>query len=340
MSKITLNKTYGIHTIELYVKDLKYSEVQRVIDFLMKEGKIQKIKSDPYNIDQQFKSTYFVKDGLRLRIYQSHNKSNGIGFIINPSTLLVGKYQPLNLWVPTIDTVDKLLKRLITFMNKCCGLSLHPKDFSLSQLDITYNDKLEQATAADLIGCYRKGLIPRNYQRHNSKDKEEKRHFYAIYTNKIMFKLYDKIYELEQNDRCPKELKGDKILRYEISMKREAFLKKLGLDRKDTLYDMLNTAYNDGKDMIDEYLDKKLHPFPNRWASYETAKKKIKSGIKSQKLQEQMLYLIKKVSDSSGLDTATRKLKEHYKDVDDRRIKKIFSAFDELGISPITLPKK
>ena len=51
-----------------------------------------------------------------------------------------------------------------------------------------------------------------------------------------------------------------------------------------------------------------------------------------------MLYLLKKTSDSAGLSAAVHKLKDHYKDVDNRWVKKIYAEFDKLGISPITLP--
>ena len=42
---------FGIHTIELYANQLKYTEVQKVIDQLVQEGAIQLLKRDPYNID-------------------------------------------------------------------------------------------------------------------------------------------------------------------------------------------------------------------------------------------------------------------------------------------------
>ena len=60
--------------------------------------------------------------------------------------------------------------------------------------------------------------------------------------------------------------------------------------------------------------------------------------IKKETLREQMLYLLRKVSDAATWDSAARKLNEHYTDVTDNRIKKIYSKFDALDINPITLP--
>ena len=109
-----LSLYYGIHTIELYAKDLKYKQVQKTIDHLEDQGKIYQIKSDPYNIDRYLKSTYLIEDGIRLRIYQSHNKTCGVGIIINPTTLLTGKYLSVILWKPTEKAVAELL-RLFAF---------------------------------------------------------------------------------------------------------------------------------------------------------------------------------------------------------------------------------
>ncbi len=61
--------------------------------------------------------------------------------------------------------------------------------------------------------------------------------------------------------------------------------------------------------------------------------------MKDDLLQEQMLYLLEKTSDSAGVSAAVQKLEKSYKNVDNRRKKKIFDTFDTLGISPVTQPK-
>ena len=60
--------------------------------------------------------------------------------------------------------------------------------------------------------------------------------------------------------------------------------------------------------------------------------------IKKDTLREQMLCLLRKVSDAATWDSASRKLKEHYTDVPDKRIKKIYSKFDAVNVNPIALP--
>ena len=343
---------YGIHTIELFLRNLKYMEVQKVIDHLEAEGKIQKIKNDPYNIDRTVKSTYFVNDGIRLRIYQSHNKSNGIGFAITPCTLLSGKYQPIALWKPTPEAVDNLLKRLLSVFEMLGLDSSHLRDLSLSQMDITQNDWGSSGyMPTEIIRQFRKGIVPPNFKVYPNNNKALNPYLYVIEskrkkskkseipkTGRVVVKVYDKVHELEKNGRCPKSLKDEQILRFEVSMKREAFLKKLDLERDVPLYEMLCAGYDQGKDILADYQEK-MYPFPTKIVSYVVAKKLIQEKVKDSSLQEQMLYLLEKTSDSAGVSTAVRKLKEHYSDVDNRRIKRIFAEFDKLDIAPIAQPK-
>lgn len=342
MGKLKTSETYGIHTIELYAKNLKYTAVQKVIDRLADSGKIQKIKSDSYNIDRHLKSQYFVEDGIRMRIYQSYNHSSGIGFTINPCSLLSGKYQPVRLWKPTPEATDGLLKRL-SFMLEMLGLDcVHVEDLSLSQMDLTAN--IWGVDPAPRIRKFRKGIIPRGFEAISNQDKE---YLYMIKSKRagskkpgrVLVKAYDKIHELKINHRCPKSLKDKTILRLEVSMKREAFLKKMDLDRTASLYEMLRAGYDRGEEIIFHYR-KKMYPFTGKSLRYEETKKLVQEKTKDDLLQEQMLFLLKKTSDSTGVSAAVQKLEDHYNHVDDRRVKKIFNKFDELGISPVTQPHR
>lgn len=329
---------FGTHTIELYAKNLKYTEVQKIIDSQMEHGKIHIVKRDFYNIDRHFKSTYLVNSGIRMRIHQSHDKSSGIGFIINPSTLLSGKYQPVRLWKPTKEAVNMLLIQL-DFILGSIGLErIAADDLSLSQMDLTednWYDKHQDLTS--IIRNYHKCFIPRHFKVVNSDDKEIRKRLFVMRNDIVTVKVYDKIYELKKYGRCPKSLEDENILRYEVSLKREAFLKKFGLDREAPLYEMLLAGYEHGEELLADY-HRKMFPFSGKIVRYEKAHKRIESDIADALLKEQMLYLLRKTSDSAGLSAAVRKIENYYKDVDNRRVKKIFSAFDNLGIAPITHP--
>lgn len=113
-------------------------------------------------------------------------------------------------------------------------------------------------------------------------------------------------------------------------MKRPALKRALG---KRTLEDnaaLLKAASKQSVPIIKYYLNK-IFPCSGTHLRYEDAVSVVQK-IKKETLREQMLYLLRKVSDAATWDSAVRKLKEHYKDVPDKRIKKIYSKFDALDI--------
>ena len=344
------NIKMGIHTIELYAGNLKYHQIQKVVDQLVEQKSIQQIFSDPYSIDRHLKSTYLVDQGIRMRLYQSHDKSNGISFAANPATLLEGSYQPLGLYQPTKANVSELQEQLVSIMEtiQLCDYnhsaytldesSLSQLDLSLSRMDLTsdlYFDK--SADIPSLIRLFRKSMIPRHYKRRELKGKED--YFFELSTKKISFKIYDKIYELTQNDRCPQKYRDRKILRLEVSLKREAFLDRLNLGRKDDLYTMLKAGYGHIRDEINYFLDK-LFPARGIHLPYPEAEKRIQECKLDSDIQEQMLFLLEKTSRGAGLDTAAQKWTKTYNIVNTRKFHSLMKQFDKLHVNPITLTSK
>jgi len=176
----------GIHTPCLYAKNLKYQEVQRAIDRLMEKGKIQVKRQDSYNIDRNLKGTCFLGDGITLWIHQSHDKSNEVSFIVNPSTLLAGKYQPVKLWQVT----KKTYKSLITGLDECIGelgLECVADDLSLSQMDLTMNLWLNDDSDMDeIIRLFEICKYPRHFKRVHLKDKDADQHYFGIQTGDVL----------------------------------------------------------------------------------------------------------------------------------------------------------
>ncbi len=331
----------GIHTIELYVGNLKYHQIQKTIDHLVEQKSIQQIFSDSYSIDRHLKSTYLVDQGIRMRLYQSHDKSNGISFAVNPSTLLAKAYQPLTLYQPNKENIRELQECLVDVFDKI-HLSDHgipimtPEELSLSRMDLTAD--LHFSKSADipsLIRLFRKSMIPRHYKRCELEGKKD--YFFELATNEISFKIYDKIYELTQNGRCPKKYTGQKILRLEVSLKREAFLDKLNLKRKDDLYTMLRAGYERAAVIIQEFIEK-LFPSRGVHLPYPEAEQRIRKSKLDADTKEQMLFLLKKTSRGAGLDTAAQRWKQTYNIVDPRKFHSMIRKFDKLHINPITLP--
>lgn len=338
----------GIHTIELYACNLKYSQVQKVIDYLVDKDHLRIIKRDPFNIDRHVKSNYLVNEGIRMRGYQSQKCSNGIGLAINPCTLLEGTYQPTDLFHPKKKSCQKLLEQTSSAMYKLDmvdnphqgALFVEPEDLSLSQMDLTMNLWFdEDVDLTDIIRLFSKGNIPRYFKRHQFKEKKNSyinRYCFIMESEMITFKVYDKVHELKDNNRCPEELRNKKILRIEVSIKRKEFIRKFELDKNGSLHKMLKTGYKNLDSIITDYMEK-LFPCRGKHVRYGAAKKMIEKADIKPKTKKQMLFLLKKTSDGDGLDTALEKLKKEYKTKSNGPIEKLYKNFDKLGISPITL---
>jgi hypothetical protein len=336
-----LNKVeMGIHTIELYTGALKYSETQKVIDYVTDKGAIQIRSSDPYNLDRRMKSSYFIDRGITMRIHQSHNKSNGISFAVNPTSLLSRKYQPLKLYKPTKGNVMDMLEQLETLfkeiqLSHCDKPVINPENLSLSRMDLTLDLYCSKDTnLSSLIRIFRKSKCPRHYKRHELKG--EKAHYFSFKNKKCCFKVYDKVYELKKFDRCPPEIKNQKILRLEVSVKREKFLKYFNLKRDHNLYIMLNAGYKEIRNVLVYYLDK-LFPSSGTHLPYSEAVRKIKWSALDSNTKEQMLFLLKKTSRSAGLDIVACKWKDGYGIVRPHKFEKLMNAFDTIDVNPITL---
>lgn len=344
---------YGIHTIELSDNTLKYHEVQKIVEHISSITPLQFTEKDKLNINRIIECKHYADKGVRIKLRQTHNKSNSIAFIITPHTVFIDKYDPVALYTPKKDSW-KTIRSSINSIIKEIRFNGRFNRLSLSRIDLTadiFFDDAEDLQAWIRI-FYKSIRIPK-YQLNQFRKKsrtvkdstEANRHSFCIRTsaNKkspdIMFKVYDKVYELcsnPENMRCSKSLRSQKILRLELSLRRAAFLRKLHLTRKDKHLTMLEEGCNCTVQLLQNYLYK-LTPCTGEHVQYDKAVNIIQSSKLNDALKAQMLNLLKKTSRSDHLTTATQKLIEKY-DLKGSRIKKIYAAFNDLGISPITIP--
>ena len=205
------------------------------MDWLAEEKQLQIVQRDFLNIDRHAKSDFLIASGVRIRIDQSHNKSNGIGLIINPSSLLADDYQPTQLFHPKKKACGEVLLQTEEILHELrLEDNAHPRKLvvSLSQMDLTMNLWLsDDADLPELIRLFKKAKLPPGFKRCKGKNREINRHCFVMNCHTVAFKAYDKIYELQRDGRCPAKLAGKKLLRIEVSLKREAFVKKLRLNR-------------------------------------------------------------------------------------------------------------
>ena len=333
----------GIHTVELYAKNLKYTQVQKVIDRQSSEGRIYIHEKNFYGIDRYAE---FQCGVTKVLAHQSHDKSNGVGFIFSPSSFLEGEDIPAALYEPDESSCKeilngmKLLMREIGLETNRHKLVVEPKQLSLSQMDLTMNIWFDKETdLTEIIRLFRKGNIPPGFKRHSCGRKGEKdadSYCFVMKSKSITFKVYAKIHELKQTGRCPFDLWNKNILRIEVSLKRKEFLRKLGLKKDDSLYKMMQTGYDSLESVLVDYIQK-IFPCSGKHVRFRDAKKAVQAADLRPIHKEQMPFLLHKTSKGKGLDIALQKLKKKYKIKDKRTVDKLLAKFDELGINPIAL---
>ncbi len=328
---------HGIHTFELYLNHLHYHEIQRSIDYLVKQKSIQFRLSDKENVDRYMTSPYFAKCGILLRMYQTLENSNGMGLIINPSTLLTGKEQPTALYTPQRESLEQISDTVEMVLEKV-QLNVEEQKITLCQLDLTMNIWMpKDGLLEEYIRFFHKGICPSHFQ--NITQKCEREQFYMIASQTIAVKAYDKAYELQKRRRYPEECSQRRLLRLEVSLKRDALLRKLGVSREAGYEKVLKKGGKRGTEVIAEYL-KQVFPSCATHRSYSESKKRVEETVKDLKLQEQMLFLLRKTSDGAGLTTAVEKLKKKYQKIDKQRMKVIWRKFDEIDVNPVTIPNQ
>lgn len=335
----------GIHTMQLSALRLTYSQCQKCIDTLNEVAPLKTLQRDSCNIDRLILSNALHRSGIRLLIWQTHDRSNVIGIIVNPNVLLDCICPPTQLFHPTPKSYGQLLSRMGDVLHYIKledhpfhqNLIVSPKDLSLSQMDLTLNVWFDKDTdLVEIIRLFSKGKVPKDFERKTCDTPEETSHCFIAQSRYVTLKAYDKVYDLKRHNLCPPKLEHQKILRIEVSLKREAFIRNLKLNRDDDLHTMLDTGYQAVWPVLKNYL-KRLFPCSGTHRTFQETIRRINHFTLSSKKKEQMTFLVEKTSDGAGLDTAVKKLKKQFNISDRRPINALYTAFEKLDINPITL---
>ena len=76
----------GVHTVELYLRNMGYSAIQRIVDDLYEQEKIYLRKKDKIKNHCDYEVTDLFPDGIYMKLEQRYLHSpGGIRFIVNPT---------------------------------------------------------------------------------------------------------------------------------------------------------------------------------------------------------------------------------------------------------------
>ncbi len=346
----------GIHTIEIDLPCNTYANVQMVKHALKAKKSIRIDYEDKDHISCQFSSDLYVQEGVRILGRQGVDFGNYVRLIINPTTLLRDTYQPLQLY--TYEKGDeKTIHKVICCIAHALGIEVTQKSYRVRRIDFTVDVRVEtEAEVLSYIRLLQKGYRKPSYSHisfdANSKSvsdyKTANTHSMELcschkrkkdgqcYPPSVMFKAYDKIYELNNGQRCPKDAKDLNVLRLELTCAGQTLRQKLGLQKDATLKATLSAASKESSHLVKGFL-KSLSPCKGEHLTYDAAKKRIEHRIKQKKMRERLLYLLRKTSDCHDLRYAKEKLEKKYA-LKPNQVRRIFQAFDKIDVHPVTLP--
>ena len=339
MKKILKEFQAGVHTFTIS-QALTKQQFNTILNKMYSEGRvIHKEKGREFYtlLDKQM-------PGITVTLYPvRERRTYRVSIKVEPCQVLDSD-DPAALYQYSWKSYAELRKRCDRYLDGLCipgKLDAMP----ISRCDLTCNLVFRHQ---DYLDAYlrilkKSSLIP-HYQAVQFKKQEKKakdpmranQHSYCVRCKQASFLCYDKIDQLKMIGRCPDGWADWAILRLEVQLKRKALKSVLGkraLEYNDAL---LKAACGQAAPVICSYLDRML-PCSGAHLRYEDAATVVQK-IKKETRREQMLYLLRKMSDAATWDSAARKWKEFYTDVTDKQIKTLYGKFDKLGINPITLP--
>ena len=326
-----MKTTNGIHTFSLKVRS-SYSEIQNIIT----ANACIRLRKEDWGMDNRYCIPSYKGIGVEILLYQSVSCPCWITLIVNPSSLLAGKYQPISLYQPTPKGLRKLHKELRGVLDKL-GIERRLKGFKLSRCDLTQDLYCESVGERMLrLEYFRKSLPMRSYQPvpfGKYEENEEKwrganAHSWTIANKSCAFSVYDKTYELKA--RHAMKIK-DSILRMELRLERKAIKKRTAGNAWE---EQLLELYEKQQGLTRKFLHG-LHQDYDALVKREEALARIEQSGYRKQTKRELRRIVKRADGCKSL-AAVQKGSRIKKSV----FIKMLKRFSQMGFSPLVLPDR
>ena len=253
------------------------------------------MKRDKFGLNNNYCIPTYKSTGVEILLHQSIAHPCWITLIVNPSSLLAGKYQPLSLYQPAKKSLRKLHKLLRGILDKV-GVEQRLKEFRLFRCDLTRDIYCENSCEHMLrLDYFRKSLPIRSYQpvsfdkyeKNGEKWRSANQHSWTIRNKSCAFSVYDKTYELKARHDMKIE---DNILRIELRLERKAIQKKVSSSAWD---DQLLELFEKQKAIMNKFLHR-LHQDYAVLITKEEALARIERSAYRKQTKKKLHRIVKK----------------------------------------------
>ncbi len=324
-----MKTTNGIHTFSLKVRS-SYSGIQNIIT----ANACIRMKRDKFGLNNNYCIPTYKSTGVEILLHQSIAHPCWITLIVNPSSLLAGKYQPLSLYQPAKKSLRKLHKLLRGILDKV-GVEQRLKEFRLFRCDLTRDIYCENSCEHMLrLDYFRKSLPIRSYQpvsfdkyeKNGEKWRSANQHSWTIRNKSCAFSVYDKTYELKARHDMKIE---DNILRIELRLERKAIQKKVSSSAWD---DQLLELFEKQKAIMNKFLHR-LHQDYAVLITKEEALARIERSAYRKQTKKKLHRIVKKADGCKSLAAVQKESRIKKSD-----FMKMLDRFSRMGFSPLILP--
>ncbi|MBC5726208.1 hypothetical protein H8S45_12170 [Agathobaculum sp. NSJ-28] len=325
---MNVKSQYGIHTFSIMAKS-SYHEIQE----LWEENCCQVMNRDPYFLNTTLQITEYKERGVEIVLNQSLTHPSWITVIVNPSSLLAGKYCPTALFIgekTQINAVSKVLQKTLA------KIGIEQKKFILSRVDLTCNQYYEsKRELLNQLYIWKKTRLPSRYEvspfgkgKGSAKQyREVNEHAWTIESKSCAFSVYDKTYELKKRHKMQI---AEQILRLELRLKRKRIHRLTDAKTWEKQLQVLAKRHNE---LFCKFLHRLYQDFPEA-VTMQQAEQWIEASGFQKKAKNTMRKLIKTTRRCKSLTAAQKKL-----ELSNQAMARLYKKFQKLKLNPIVLPE-
>ena len=326
----------AIHTFTLGTRPLnkkKYRHIRDCLLALMNDSTIEKTKGR----DSQFRMKGFRGITITLNTKTIYR----VELTVNPVVLLGGGYA--DLFTATDETMRMLSDNINALLSQI-GSSDSFEDLCLSRIDCTMDVSMpSQESIDELIRCVQQTKLRVGYERESFNNKfrnyrEKNKHSFRARCNDVCLTLYDKSFQLQEEEIMRPENIPPNRLRIEAAFYNGSLQRILNDHLDATVFDcQLGTKIMYFSDLSIQLILKYVNLIlcPGRYMRFDLAKEEIKKSNFNKLTKELMIAFLYEVSrhHKAGVDGAIMDCK-----LIRDRADNLLSKFRELDLNPVTLP--
>lgn len=343
------DRNYSMHTMTIssHLTYLEKNILKECLEEYTQQNRLQRYdgKDDGYRNKIIYYSGIAKEFGfneIKLISYTPRNteiENFWLNIKINPRKMFHPDDHPY-VYIASYEDVTKCMKHVKTMLKAIGAPKAMIEIFKLQRIDFCVNINLGSSdNVKDYMPLLLKGAYSSYFSRHMEYSTSHKRYIptkdsFTIRSSNIEFSIYDKHTQLNKEYlkySADEIQEAEGLIRIELRVSRPIIYQKSKKYHLDTIQDFLECASEIAKSSIPQYIKRAYGT--GRFTTLDNAKKIIHNSRYKSKTKEELIDMLELVSEKRSLQEAKYKMP-------DKLYKKCIRKFNELDLSPITIPRR